>query len=259
MDALVTAGGTPAPGEPLYEVAEGRPKALIDIAGKAMAQWVLDALGGASRVDRVVLVGVSPDSGLTCAKPTEFVPNQGNMLSNIKAGMDHTLKANTGAHHVLVVSSDIPGITSEMVDWTVDTTMQTNDDLYYAVIERATMESRYPGSKRSYVRLKDVEVCGGDMNVLRTTLAGNEALWERLVAARKNAMKQAALVGLDILFLVLIGQLSLHSAESRISKRLKLRGRVVLSPFAEIGMDVDKPFQLELMRLDLASRRSSLA
>ncbi len=54
MDALVTAGGTPAPGEPLYEVAEGRPKALIDVAGKAMAQWVLDALGGASRVDRVV-------------------------------------------------------------------------------------------------------------------------------------------------------------------------------------------------------------
>jgi GTP:adenosylcobinamide-phosphate guanylyltransferase len=259
MDALVTAGGTPAPGEPLYEAAEGRPKALIDIAGKPMAQWVLDALGGASRVDRVVLVGVSSDSGLTCAKPIEFVPNQGSMLSNIKAGMDHTLKANARAHHVLAVSSDIPGITPEMVDWTVDTTMQTDDDLYYSVIERATMESRYPGSKRSYVRLKDVEVCGGDMNVIRATLAGNEGLWERLVAARKNAMKQAALVGLDVLFLVLIGQLPLHSAESRISKRLKLRGRVVLCPFAEIGMDVDKPFQLELMRQDLASRRSSLA
>jgi GTP:adenosylcobinamide-phosphate guanylyltransferase len=259
MDALVTAGGTPAPGEPLYEVAEGRPKALIDMAGKAMAQWVLDALGGASRVDRVVLVGVSPDSGLTCAKPIEFVPDQGSMLGNIKAGIGHILKADTGAQHVLVVSSDIPGITSEMVDWTVDTTMQTNDDLYYSVIERAIMESRYPGSKRSYVRLKDVEVCGGDMNVIRTTLAGDEVLWERLVAARKNAMKQAALVGPDILFLVLIGQLSLHSAESKISKRLKLRGRVVLTPFAEIGMDVDKPFQLELMRQDLARRRPCLA
>lgn len=259
MDALVTAGGTPAPGEPLYEVSEGRPKALIDIAGKAMAQWVLDAVGGASRVDRVVLVGVSPDSGLTCGKPIEFVPDQGGMLDNIKAGIDHILRTNRGAHHVLVVSSDIPGITPEMVNWTVDTSMQTNDDLYYSVIERATMESRYPGSKRSYVRLKDVEVCGGDMNVIRATLAGDEGLWERLVAARKNAMKQAALVGPDILFLVLIGQLSLHSAESKISKRLKLRGRVVLSPFAEIGMDVDKPFQLELMRQDLACRRPRLS
>jgi len=256
MDAVVTAGGTPVPGEPLYEIAEGRPKALIDVAGKAMAQWVLDALGAASRVERVILVGASPDTGLTCAKPMEFVPNQGTMLSNIKAGLGFTLKADPGARHVLVVSSDIPGITSEMVDWTVDTTMQTDDDLYYLVIERATMESRYPGSKRTYVRLKDVEVCGGDMNVMRTTLAGNEGLWERLVEARKNAMKQAALIGLDILFLVLIRELSLHSAESKISKRLKLHGRVVLSPFAEIGMDVDKPFQLELMRQDLAPRQS---
>jgi hypothetical protein len=37
-----------------------------------------------------------------------------------------------------------------------------------------------------------------------------------------------------------------------VSKRLGLRGRAVVCPYAEIGMDVDKPFQLEIMRADLS-------
>jgi hypothetical protein len=32
------------------------------------------------------------------------------------------------------------------------------------------------------------------------------------------------------------------------------RGRAILCPYAEMGMDVDKPFQLEIMREDLAGR-----
>ena len=54
MDAIVIAGGNPQPQESLYAYSRGNPKALIDIAGKPMVQWVLDALGGAQSVDRVV-------------------------------------------------------------------------------------------------------------------------------------------------------------------------------------------------------------
>ena len=36
-----------------------------------------------------------------------------------------------------------------------------------------------------------------------------------------------------------------------ISKRLKVAGRAVVCPYAEVGMDVDKPHQLEIMRADL--------
>jgi hypothetical protein len=47
---------------------------------------------------------------------------------------------------------------------------------------------------------------------------------------------------------------SIARAERMVSKRLHLRGRVLLSPFAEVGMDVDKPFQYELVRADLEKR-----
>ena len=45
MDAVVLAGGIPQPNEPLYSYSHGEAKALIDMAGKPMIQWVLDALG----------------------------------------------------------------------------------------------------------------------------------------------------------------------------------------------------------------------
>src|SRR3990172_3974247 len=136
MDAIVTAGGIPMPGEPLYEYTNGSPKALLDIAGKPMIQWVLDALGEAETVERVIVVGLLEESGVTCPKPTTFVPGQGGMLQNVRAGVQKLFDLNPEAHNVLTVSSDIPAITGEMVDWTVNACQETDHDLYYNVITR---------------------------------------------------------------------------------------------------------------------------
>jgi hypothetical protein len=147
-----------------------------------------------------------------------------------------------------------------MVDWVVNTAMQTDDDAYYNVITRQVMEARYPNSKRSYTRFKDMEVCGGDMNVIRARIGTErDALWERVIAARKNVFKQASLIGYDTLLLMLLRILTLEDAVKIVSKRLSLKGRAVLCPYAEIGMDVDKPFQLEIIRDDLASQVTASA
>lgn len=256
MDAIVIAGGIPEPGEPLYEYTQGQPKALLDIAGKPMVQWILDALGGAETIDRVVLIGLSETDELECSKETTYVPNQGGMLQNVRAGMEKVLEINPDANHVLGVSSDIPAINSEMVDWMVKENEGTDLDLYYTVIRRQVMEERFPNSNRSYTRLKDAEVCGGDMNMIRaTTVRTNDELWDRIVAARKNVFKQAALLGYGNLILLLSRQLTIEGAVKRVTKRMDITGRAVFSPYAEIGMDVDKPFQLEILRSDLMSKQ----
>ncbi len=255
MDAIVAAGGIPEPGDPLYEYTQGGPKALLDVAGKPMVQWVLDALDEANLVERVVLIGLSPDSGISCDKVSAFIPNQGDMLDNIRAGMEKVIKLNPEAQLMLTVSADIPAITGEMVDWLVETAMQTDDDIYYSVITREVMEARYPNSKRSYTHLKDAEVCGGDMNVVHARMVtAEEEVWERILAARKNVFKQASLIGFSTLLLLLIRRLNLESGIARVSKRLNLRGRVIFNPYAEVGMDIDKPHQLEILRKDLAQQ-----
>lgn len=256
MEAIVTAGGIPKPDEPLYAYTQGKSKALLDVAGKPMIQWVLDALCQAETIDTIVIMGLSEDSGLVCPKIAHYMPNQGSMLENIQAGVKQVEQINPQAHHTIIVSSDIPTITSDMVNWVVNTCMQTDDDVYYNLIERKVMEKRFPGSKRTYTRLKDYEVCGGDMNVIRTlSVTSNDALFERLISARKSVFKQAALIGYGTLILFLLHQLSMQSAIQRVAHRLNITGRAILCPYAEIGMDVDKPFQLEMVSSDLAQHK----
>ena len=254
MDAIVTAGGIPLPEEPLYPATQGHPKALVDIAGKPMIQWVLDALSQSTVIENVILVGLTEKSRVTCEKPLYFIPNQGKMLENLRAGAEKVLEISKKARHVLLVSSDIPAISGDMVDWSVNTAMQTDEDIYYNIIQREVMEKRFPTSNRTYTRLKDMEVCGGDMNVGRLGLLTSEDtdLWEKITNARKNPLKQAGLIGFDTLFLLLFRQLTLEKAAANIMKRLKITGRAIVCPYAEIGMDIDKPHQLEILRADLA-------
>jgi hypothetical protein len=142
-----------------------------------------------------------------------------------------------------------------MVDWVVKTCLQTDHDLYYNVIRREDMEKRFPASKRTYTRLKDMEVCGGDMNVAHTAIVNkNSEFWDKLIEARKNPAAQAALIGTDIIFKFLFRQLTIDDVIQRVANKLGLKGRAIVCPYPEVGMDVDKPHQLELMRADLTRR-----
>jgi GTP:adenosylcobinamide-phosphate guanylyltransferase len=258
MDAIVTAGGIPLPEEPLYSETKGHNKALLDIDGKPMIQWVLDALSDAGTVDNIIIVGLTEKAGLVCKKPVYYIPNQGKMLDNFRIGVQKSLELGKKSKHVLFVSADIPAITSEMVDWVVNTAIQTDEDIYYNIIQRETMEKRFPDSHRTYTKLKDMEVCGGDMNVARAKLVVAEdesGLWEKISNARKSPLKQAAMIGFDTLFLLLFRQLTLEMAARKIMKKLDITGQAIVCPYAEVGMDVDKPHQLEIMRKDLKKRQ----
>ena len=254
MDAIVMAGGIPKPEDPLYEFTQGQPKALLDIAGKPMIQWVLDAISGSVTVDRVVLVSLSEEAGLECSKPITYLPDQGGLLENVRGGIEKAVEINPEAIKVLTVSSDIPMIKSKMIDWMVNENSDTDLDLYYTVIPRDVMEARFPESNRSYTLLKDAELCGGDLNIVRSsTVHANVELWDRIVAARKNVFKQAALLGYGNLLLLLSRQLTLAGAIKRVTEKMDITGKAVISPYAELGMDVDKPHQLEIVRTELAS------
>ncbi len=260
MDAIVTAGGIPQPQDPLYAYAKGDSKAMIDMAGKPMIQWVLDALSGAKNVENVIVVGLSPKSEVTCSKPMYFLSNQGRMLANIVTGVNKVLELNRKSKYVLIVSSDIPTLKSEHVDWLIENAMQTRDDIYYGVCPQEVMESRFPGSKRTYTHLKDVDVCGADMNIVHVRMATEHLdMWEELIGNRKSPTRQAAAIGFWTMFLLLTRQLTLDDAVARVTKRLGIAGRAVVWEHAEPCMDVDKPHQLELLRADLQGQQTGKA
>lgn len=253
MDAIITAGGIPQPGDPLYVYSNGDSKALIDVAGKPMVQWILDALGDSKKVDNVIIIGLSPKSGLTCKKPLHYISNQGRMLANIVTGVNKAVELNKKNEYVLLVSSDIPALKADMVDWLVKTCMETKDDLYYGVCPREVMEARFPTSKRTFTKLKDMEVCGADINVIHVNQTTQHLdTWEQLIGNRKSPLRQAAVIGWDTLFQLFTRQFTLQGLVERASARIGIKGRVLIWPQAEPCMDVDKPHQLEIMREDMA-------
>ncbi len=257
MYAILTAGGIPNPEDPLYSFVKGDAKALVDVAGKPMIQWVLDALNAAQQVDAIILIGLSAKTELVSAKPIHYIPNQGRMLANIVAGVNKALELNRKTEYALVVSSDIPALKGEMVDWLVSKCMETRDDLYYGVCPREVMEARFPDSKRSYTRLKDIELCGADIHVTHIRMATEHLdLWEQLIGSRKNAMRQASLVGLDTFWKVLTHSATLDELVEHVCKRLGIKGRAIVWDRAEPSMDVDKPHQLEILREDLARQQA---
>ena len=256
MDAIVTAGGIPQPEEPLYTYSHGDSKAMIDVAGKPMIQWVLNALGDAKRVDNVIVIGLSPKSGVTCKKPLYFISNQGRMLANVVAGVNKSLELNKDTDYVLLVSSDIPSLKPEMVDWLVETCMQTKDDIYYGICRKEVMEKRFPDSKRTFTHLKDMDVCGADINMAHVRMATEHLdMWEQLIGNRKSPLRQAKIIGFGTLFALFTRRLTLDDAIRRVCERIGIKGRAIDWPYAEPCMDVDKPHQLELLREDLAKQQ----
>jgi GTP:adenosylcobinamide-phosphate guanylyltransferase len=254
MDAIVAAGGIPLPEDPLYTYTNGDSKALVDVAGKPMIQWVLDALSDAKHVDNVIIIGLSPKTEITCKKPMHFISNQGRMLANIVAGVTKSVEIDPKSEYVLVVSSDIPGINAEMIDWLIENCMETREDMYFGVVTREVMEARYPGSNRTYTKLKDVHLCGADMHIAHVSMAMDPdhlEMWEELIGNRKSPLKQAAMLGFGTLFKVATRSITLDDLVATITKRIGITGRPIIWENAEPAMDVDKPHQLEILRADM--------
>lgn len=255
MNAIVMAGGKLQPKEPLYTLMPEGYKSMLPVAGKPMVQWVVDALNEARFVHRILVIGLPPSNPLESVKPLLMLEDQGDMVTNIQEGARQVHRLESNELSALTVSADIPLISGEMVDWVAERVAGEPADICYNVIERSTMEAVFPSSRRTYVKLKGQELCGGDLNSVRIGLAlEDNPFWQRLVESRKSPLRQAALVGYDTLFMLLLRQLSLQEAVHSINRRLGISARALVCPYAEIGMDVDKPFQLDIAQEALLAR-----
>ncbi len=246
MDAVILAGGSLSTDDPMRGGSDLTHKSLLPVLGKPMAQWVLDAISAADEVERVIIMGLPDEGKLTSTKPLTYLPDHGGIVENIRAGMQHVLQVNPLAGKTMIASADIPAIRADMVKWLIKTSHEIDAEFYYCVLSRPVVERAFPQSKRTYVGFKDVAVCGGDLNIVDARAAVEDRpIWNKLAGARKSPVKQAAIIGFDTLLLLLLRCVTLEGAARRISKRLGINAVALLTPYAEIGMDADKPFQLQ--------------
>lgn len=259
MDVIVMAGGMPGQKDALYAATQGGYKAMLEVAGKPMIQWVLDALSKSPSVQRVAVVGLPPLTALDCEKPLVMLANTGEMVENVRAGAVELSRHNPDGGKVLILPADIPAVTAEMVEWLVAQIEASNHDLYGFVLNRKDVEALNCNEQRVFAHLKDAEVCLADAAGLMTSFANQveHPLWKKMIEARKSPTRQAALLGYDVLFLLMLRQLKLKEAEAAINRRLGVDATAILCPYAELALDVDRPRDLEVLN-DLLSKRAAV-
>jgi molybdopterin-guanine dinucleotide biosynthesis protein A len=249
VDTVILAGGEPDKADPLLEYGQVQKKALIKIAGKEMVRYVVEAIAGSSRVGRIFIVGLSPEDGVEFAAPVEYVEAIGSMLDNIVAGIERVIEVDPDVERVIISTADIPLLTTEMVDYLIDTCLETDHDVYYTIVEKSTMEARFPGSRRSFVPLRGGSFAGGDINMAKVSaIQANLPLARQALEFRKNIWQQVRLIGFGTLIKFAFRRLTVADAERVASRALGCRGRAIITSYPEMGMDVDKPHQLDMAR-----------
>lgn len=251
VDAVVLAGAE-NDGK-LGGVSEAAHEALIPIRGKPMIGYVLDALMAAEAVRRIVVVGPVAALRSECPIPpgVELVDSGATMVENIRIGID-SLKPDGP---VLIVTSDIPLIHGEAVDDFVRRCAGAKADIYYPIVEKASNEALFPGVKRTYVRLKDGVFTGGNLALIEPEIVpACEVMIARAVAMRKHPLQLSRLLGFRFIVKLLFNRLTLREIEERVGTILGFRGVGIISPYPEVGIDVDKPEDLSLVEHALADR-----
>jgi hypothetical protein len=158
---------------------------------------------------------------------------------------------NPAAQKTLLCSSDIPLITPEIVHGFLAECGDRQVDIFYAIVERKTMEARFPGSNRTFVPFKGGRYSGGDLFLLNLAAQGNVELFRSLIGSRKNYLAQARMLGLGFILRFLLRLMTVEEAAERARQRMNLNARVVVTRFAELGMDLDKPHQYDLIKAEL--------
>lgn len=250
FDAVILAGG--GKDEPLTRQEGVSNKAFIDLGGRPMLARVLDALADAPSIGKVVVVGPEAELSGLLEQGHRFtpLPEGGGMIENAAAG----LGALRQERPALVLTGDIPLIDGEIIESFLGLCQPFDGDFYYPILTRESCGERFPQMIRTYVRLREGHFTGGNMALIRPDwFARSRHRLDQFVAYRKKPLKLLRILPLSFIAKFILKRLAVSDLERYLSGLLLAEAHAVPCDLVEIGTDVDKISDLEVVRLALRS------
>ena len=242
MNILVLAGARIEEDECL--AGTGTYRAGLVVGGKSLLEQALSTFSGLSDLGKVVLVGPEKLVPQSCRELlTEIIEPGTEMLENLEKGLGVLPQEEP----VLVAASDLPLLTQAAVADFLSSCVKRQAELYYPVIRRETYESAFPGSVRTYLRLRDGVFTGGNMVLFSpaSVYDRHRELLAKAVADRKRPHRLARFFGPGFFLGLLLRRYTVAQIESRVNSRFGLRAVAVESRFSEMGYDVDSREDLD--------------
>jgi len=239
MKALILAGAEKE--GPLAKF--GSNKALIKINGKEMIRYIVEAFKGLDFIDTIAVVGPK-ESLLPIEDQVDvIVDSAASMSDNILRGVSIF----PDDEMILISTADIPMITPEAIRDFVEKSLAMDADFYYPIVSKEENEKKYPGVKRTYVKIKDGTFTGGNIVMVRAGKV-KECIKraEAFMTYRKKPWKLARIFGLKFIFKFMLGILTINELQERVVELFNIKARAIISSYPEIATDVDKDSDLEL-------------
>ncbi|WP_420140557.1 NTP transferase domain-containing protein [Sphingomonas sp.] len=255
--AILLAGQRPGV-DPLAAAFGQEWKALVPIAGEAMLSRVARTLLACPSIGRVLILAQTPDALLTgdCAWLADE-PRVG--LASSGGGIATSIAVVAGGPAapwpVLATTADHPLLTVEMVEAMI--AGSAGADVAVGVVGRRVLLGRYPDNRRTWLRFADDGWTGANLFALRTPDAIRALdAWSTVEQDRKKAIKLVWHFGAWLAIRAVTRTITLAGAMRRAGRRLGFDARPVALPFAEAGIDVDKPADHALAESILDAREA---
>lgn len=255
---LVLAGRRGGP-DPVAAASGFSHKALVPVAGVPMLVRVVNALREACGpvalricTDDPALLQATPDlAALASRGALEVVPSAASPAASVQA----FLEREPAGGPLLVTTADHALLTADMIRYFVREASSCDAALVAAVVEAPVFRHRFPGARRTFIRLRDGALTGANLFWFGSAEALAAAdFWRRIEGVRKRPWRMAAAFGPLALLRFLLGLLDRPSALARISRAMGVTVAAVAMPFPECAVDVDTPDDLALVEEILAAR-----
>jgi GTP:adenosylcobinamide-phosphate guanylyltransferase len=220
-------------------------KALFEICGRPMVEYVVDALKASPGINKISIVGpVAPLKNILGDKIDYYYEDDNNSIfDNAQKGTEPFINDS----HVLIVTSDIPLVTGPAITEFLSKCSGLNADLCYPIVGKKLNELMFPRAERTYVHLKDGVFTGGNMIYVNPAIIGPCGQWaQKIIEYRKKPWKTSRILGLKFLAMFMTGKLSISQIERRFSELLNIKAVAVLSSYPELANDVDKPSDVQI-------------
>ena len=242
-DMVILAGGEgtvslPGQGE--------RPRALAELKGRRLLDFIMEAVRQSRRIASVVLVSHSThlEAFRKADVPDLLLCACDGSMAECAAAAIQTLRQQPGHEHIIKVATvcdDLPFLTGAALDDFITRAEEMKADAAYAIVRKEACLRAYPSLRRTFIHLKEGDFTGGNVSLVSVSLfPGCINKMKEVFALRKNPLKLAAWLGPAFIANLLRRQLSLGDVEQKVSALFGYRGRAVITDYACIGTDLDK-------------------
>lgn len=231
-------------------------KAMIRLANKPIIEYVIDALDASKYVQSITIAGLSPQElQIQTEKPLLYIEGGSTSFETIKKASEF-LRERSNPEYIVNVSSDIPLITTEMIDRIFETIdWSTNKELYWNMVWIKDLRRLYPNVTKIPLKLKEGYMVGGDFHIFKpSVLDGRESTLELMMSHRKSVFGMMKVISLRYIIKYLLGRLSIRDIDQRFRTLFDLDAAFLITRFPETCVDLD--FTLDLREFEKLIRRS---